>query len=179
MANTKKTSQLDTLMGQLETDSNFALVKYEKTTHIALEGLRKELKTNDSKIKIFKNTLLEKAIRKLSVKNKALNEVVKQAFPLKENSALLALGEDWSKGLSAFHKYTDKEKTLSFKVGLLENQVYKESDLKKIAQLPGKDQLVAKLIGTMKAPMYKFTFAMKFNMQKLVYVLDVKAKQTA
>jgi large subunit ribosomal protein L10 len=177
MSNTKKTSQIDELVQQLENQSNFALVKFEKTLHTTMEGLRRDLKQNDASLKVVKNTLLEKAIRRLTSKNKALNEVTKN-FPIKENSALLSLGQDWSKGLGAFHKFSDKEKTVSFKFGYLENKVYDGKNLTTIAQLPPKDQLVAKLIGTMKAPMAHLTNAMQFNMQKLVFVLNAQAKKT-
>jgi large subunit ribosomal protein L10 len=176
MTNTKKSSQLDELIQQLEQNPNFALVKFEKTLHTTLEGLRRDLKQNDSKLKVVKNTLLEKAIRRLTAKNKKLNDVAK-SFPIKENTALLTLGQEWSKGLGAFHKFSDKEKTVAFKMGFLENTIYQGKQLEAIAQLPGKDQLVAKVIGTMKAPMAHFTTALQFNMQKLVFVLNAQAKK--
>lgn len=173
----KKDTQIDDLVQQLEHADNFALIKYEKTLHTALEGLRRELKTSDSKLKMVKNTLLEKAVRRLSHKNKQLNEVAKAAFPLKDNTALLSLGADWSKGLSSFHTFSTKEKSVTFKLGFLERKVYAAAQLKQIAQLPSRDQLVAQLIGTMKAPMAHITTAMKFNMQKFVFVLNAKASQ--
>ena len=177
MSNLKKDSQIEELVQKLDNNTNFALIKYHKTLHTSLESLRRDLKQTDSKIKIVKNTLLEKAIRRLSVKNKDLNEVSKAALPLKENTALLTLGEDWSKGLNAFHTFSDKEKTVSFKFGFLEKRAYPAAQLKQIAELPPKDQLVAKLIGTMKAPMAHLTNSMKFNMQKFTYILNAKAKQ--
>lgn len=177
MSNLKKNTQIDELVQDLESASNFALIKYEKTLHTTLESLRKDLKLNDAKLHVVKNTLFEKALRRMASKKKDLNDVAKSAFPLKENTALLMLGEDWSKGLGAFYKFSDKEKSIAFKFGFLEDKAYPADQLKKIAQLPSKDQLVAKLIGTMKAPMYHLTTAMKFNMQKLVFVLNAKAQQ--
>jgi large subunit ribosomal protein L10 len=177
MSNQKKESQIDELVQQLEKTSNFALVKYEKTLHTTLEGLRRDLKQNEAKLKIVKNTLFEKAVRRLSSKNKELKDVSKTAFPLKENTALLTLGEEWSKGLSAFQKFSDKEKSIAFKFGFLEKKAYPADQLKKIALLPGKDQLVAQLIGTMKAPMAHITTAMKYNAQKFVLVLNAKVQK--
>ncbi|MEO6508725.1 MAG: 50S ribosomal protein L10, partial [Patescibacteria group bacterium] len=168
MSNLKKNNQIDELVRHLENTSNFALIKYEKTLHTTLEGLRRDLKKNDSELKVIKNTLFEKALRRIATKRKELNGVTKSAFPLKDNTALLTFGDDWSKGLSTFHTFTTKEKSVAFKVGFLESKVYEANQLKQIAQLPPKDQLVAKLIGTMKAPMAHLTNAMKFNMQKFV-----------
>ncbi len=179
MAKQQKNEQIDELMQKISDSGNFALIKYEKTLHTTLEGLRRELKTSDAKLKIVKNTLLEKAIRRLTSKNKELNDMSKKSFPLKDNTALLSLGEDWSKGLGAFQTYADKEKSISFKMGFLEKKVYEGKQMEKIAKLPPKEQLVAQLIGTMKAPISHFTLALKFNMQKFVYILDAKSKQTS
>jgi large subunit ribosomal protein L10 len=179
MANPAKSSQIDSLIQQIESHPNFALVKYEKTTHTTLESLRKQLKTQKAKITVLKNTLFEKALRRLAEKNKHLKPVAKSALPLKENTALLVLGEDWSAGLKSFSEFSEKEKSVSFKVGILENQVYDTENLEKIAKLPGKDQLVAQLIGSMKSPISHFTYALKFNMTKLVFILNAQAKKTS
>ncbi len=179
MSNLKKESQINALMQQLENKTNFALIKYEKTLHTTLESLRKDLIVSNSKLKIVKNTLFEKAVRRLTPKNKEFNDVAKMTFPLKENTALLLLGEDWSKGLSVFSKFLEKEKSIKFKFGLLENKAYPAKQIEQIAKLPGKDQLIAQLIGTMKAPMSHMTYAMKFNIQKLVYVLNAQSKKAS
>lgn len=177
MANAKKQSQLQTLIDVLNTSSNFILVKHEKTKHIALENLRKSLRASDSSLKIMKNSILEKAIKQMGSSNNALKTFSKKALPLKETTALIAFKGDWSKGVSAFHKFSEKEQTLSFKVGLLDKSAYGADDLIKIAKLPGRAELAAKVIGSMKSPMYGFVHAMKFNMQKFVYVLNEKAKK--
>ena len=65
MANTKKLSKLSGINDFLGQNTNFALVKFEKTTHIALESLRKQLKASESKMKVVKNSLFEKSINKL------------------------------------------------------------------------------------------------------------------
>ena len=178
MANAKKESQLQSLTDLIKASSNFALIKHEKTKHIALEGLRKDLKTNESSLKIIKNSILEKAIKQIGTTNKSLKEFSSKAFPLKETTAIVSFSNDWSKGVSAFHKFSQKEQTLSFKFGVLDNTVYGADDLVKIAKLPGRAELTAKVIGSMKSPIYGFVHALKFNMQKFVYVLNAKAKQS-
>lgn len=178
MANTKKLSQLQSLVELIQASENFALIKHEKTKHLALEGLRKSLRTSDSSIKVIKNSILEKAIKQVGTKNKALKEFSTKAFPLKETTAFVSFNSDWSKGVSAFHTYAQKEQTLSFKYGILDNSIYNSEDLVKIAKLPGRAELTAKVIGSMKSPIYGFVHALKFNMQKIVYVLNAKAKQS-
>ncbi|MEN9327362.1 MAG: ribosomal protein [Candidatus Parcubacteria bacterium] len=177
MANEKKQNQLQNLLEHLEQGSNFALVKFEKTTHIALETLRKQLRPANAQVRVVKNTLFEKAVNKLSKKHPHLNEFHKKAFPIKENTALLTLGAEWANGLKTFHDYSKKETTVSFKFGYLDESVYNGGDMTTIAQLPSREELIGKVIGGMKSPLYNITYALKFNMQKLVYVLNEKSKQ--
>lgn len=172
MASTKKTSQLDTLVNFLKQSDDFLLINFGKTKHIALEGLRKQLKTKGASLKVSKNTLLEKAFLRLN-----LSGLREKAFPLKASSALISLGKDWSEGLKTFATYAEKEQALSFKVGVLDKNIYLVSDLEKIAKLPPKLELIAKVIGGMKSPMSKLAYGLKFNMQKFVIVLNERSKK--
>jgi ribosomal protein L10 len=83
---------------------------------------------------------------------------------------------DWSRGLNAFFQFMKAEKSLSFKFGSLDQALYSESEVIRIAQLPGKNQIVGMIINSMKSPMSKTVYAMKYNTQKLVYILQQKSK---
>ncbi len=179
MANAKKQSLLSSLEQILKDSPNFAVFFYEKVPHTTLESLRNELRKNDSKFKMMKNTLFQKALRQLALTDKNISQVDASFKNLTGNSALLSFGHDWSAALSAFHTFSEKEKGLSFKVGYLDQQVFLREDLEKIAKLPAKPQLMAQLIGSMKSPISHLTYAMKFNIQKFAYILNAKAQQTA
>lgn len=176
MVSLQKQSQVDQLSKTLTASSNFILIKFDKTNHHSLEKLRKELKKNDARLSVIKNSLLEKAINKLSTTNKLFIDFRKKFLPLKENTAVLMLEGDWSKGLNAFYQFAKTEKSLSFKFGTLDKALYSQPEVERIAQLPGKDVLMAKIIGSMKSPMSKVVYAMKYNTQKFVYILQQKAK---
>lgn len=177
MANTQKQNIVNDLIDLLKKGDNFALIKFEKTLHTRLEALRKDLRTNDAKIRVVKNSLLQKALNKLAEGNKELHAFQKNVKGLKENSAVLILGKEWNKGLSSFYNFIKKETTLSFKLGFLDSNVYIADELKKIAQLPSRDELIAKVIGNMKTPIFKLNHSIKFNMQKFVYILSEKSKK--
>jgi len=178
MANAAKQTQLDKTTSFLNDYPSFALLKYEKTTHTSLESLRKQLKKTGSKVLVVKNTILQKAINKLSGNKESahLRNVQKETKDLKENTALLGLGTDWSLGMNAIFTFFKADKTVTFKVGCLDKQTYGETDLIRIAQLPSKAEIVAKMLGSMKSPIAHMTNALKFNMQKFVYILNAKAK---
>jgi large subunit ribosomal protein L10 len=179
MVNQSKKDQVQVLIQLLESSDNFTLLRFEKTLHGTLEKLRGELRATGSKLKIVKNSLFEKAINKLAQKKETFKELRGQIGTNRENSAVLMLGEDWSRALNVFQKFIDTEKTITFKFGLLDSKVYKMDDLMKIAKLPSKDVLIAKLIGSFKSPPSRLNFALKFNLQKFVYILSEKSKQTS
>lgn len=172
MVNQTKKLQVENLTELIEKNPNFILFKYEKTPHTSFEELRKLLKDNQSKIRIVKNTLLEKAINIASKTSKDLIELKKKVFPLKENSALITFSDDYLPGLNTFYQFGEKKGSLIFKFGVLDKTIYLKDDLIKIAKLPGKDQLLAKIIGSMKSPTTRLIYSLKFNINKLVYVLN-------
>lgn len=178
MANQKKQTIVDQLINQFGETSNFALVKFDKTSHTAMEGLRNELRKLNTSLNVIKNSMFEKAVNKQSNQNPVFKEL-RKSFPIQEKSAILFLKDDVSAGLKAIFNFGKKDESFDFKIGIIDNVVYQGSDLKRIAQLPNKDQLIAKITGSMKSPMARTTRALTFNMQKLVYVLSQKSQQTS
>lgn len=178
MVNTQKKSQVEALLTLIKSNPSFVLVKVDKTTHQNLENLRKELRKVDSSIKVIKNTLFEKAINRVAVTDPLFKDLKKKFLPLKETSAIICFKKNWDSGLKSFFEFSQKEKSLTFKFSLLDKIVYDNNETEKIAKLPGKDQLVAQLIGSLKAPMSNFIYALKYNTNKFVYILQSKSKQS-
>lgn len=177
MPSPKKISIVENLFKLIAESQNFALVKFEKTKHQSLEKLRKDLKKNQASLKVVKNTLLEKAFNKLEQTNKIFTDLKKKFSPFRENSAVLILKGDWTKGLSSFRKFMEQDKTLSFKFALLDGQQYGDKEVEKIAQLPSKNELIGKIIGSLKSPTTRLVYSLKFNLNKFVYILNQKSKQ--
>ncbi len=176
MATQQKQKQIDSLTDKLSKDNNFILLQFDKTTHQSLETLRHNLKKTNSFLKVLKNTLFEKAINKLSSSNKLFTEFRKKFLPLKDTSAILTFTGDWSEGLHAVSEFMQKEKSLSFKSGVLDKQVYEMAEVVRISKLPSKTVLMGNLISSLKSPAAHLTNSFKFNMIKFVYILQQKSK---
>lgn len=176
MVSQDKKSQVDLLTNLLKEKTNFLLVKIDKTTHQSLEGLRKQLRKDGSSLQVIKNTLFQKAIN-LSNDKPLFKDLKKKFFPLREPSAIVTFDKDWSNGLKAIFDFIQKEKTLSFKMGLLDNILYSTDEMERIAKLPGRNELMAKIIGSLKSPMSKLVYSLKFNTNKFVYILNQKSKE--
>ncbi len=177
MVSQKKKTQVESLTANLSDKSNFLLVKIDRTKHQSLEKLRRELRKTGSSVKIIKNTYFEKAVNKLAGKEKTFKELKKTYFPMRESSAMVFLDQAWDSGLKAFWNFVQEDKTLSFKLSILDKSLYGKEETEKIARLPGRLELLAKIIGSMKSPMSKFVYASKFNTNKFVYILQAKSKE--
>jgi large subunit ribosomal protein L10 len=178
MVHPSKVKKLNTLLNFIkEGDNNFALAGFDRTTHQKLEELREELRKTGSKMKIIKNSFLGKAVNRLSQEDASFKSLKKSTKDLKNQTIVVSLTENWADSLKAFDKFAKTEESLSFKFGFIENSLYEEKGLYALAKLPGKDELIGKLIGTMKNPMSKTVYSLKYNMQKLAYVLAERGKQ--
>ena len=175
MANSNKKNQVETISEIVEKNQNILLIKIGKTTHQSLETLRKELLKSNSKIKVIKNTLFEKAINKIAIKNEIYKNLKKQFLPLKETAGLVTLSEKWNEGLKAVYTFAKKDTSLSLRMSLLDKTLYDSAKTMQIADLPSREELLSKIIGSMKSPMSKFVYALKFNTNKLVYILKQKS----
>lgn len=177
MANQSKVAQVEQLEKLLESYKHFVVIQYDKTTHKALEELRRKLRKSNASMKVLKNTLFEKTIEKMASKDPAIKSVKEDSFPLKGSSAVIGLNEDWSESLKAYYDHAKKDSSLAFKFGYVEGASYDAKNVEALAKLPSKAELMAKVIGSMKAPMMKTVFALKFTTQQFVTILNEKAKK--
>ena len=176
MANLKKKSIVDWLIDAIHA-ANYVLITFEKTTHTALEQIRRDLKKQDTTFKVIKNVLFEKAVNKLSQSEKSYRDIAKKVLPLANKSAVIIFKGEWLDGLKKYHNATKEDENFSFKFGYIDNELYQKEDMIRLANLPRRNELIAKIIGSLKNPMARTTRALTYNMQKFVYVLSQKEKQ--
>lgn len=180
MKNKEKLSQLAAVTEFIVSSGNFALVKFEKTTHTALETLRKDLRKTGAVMRVIKNTILIKAINKLTNTGHKPGFVNLQKLikGMRDNTAVISLGKEWSAGLNTFAKFIKSNQSVAFKMGYLDEESYDAGRMEMISKLPSKNELLGKIIGSMKSPASRLVYALKFSTQKFVMVLNAKAKNS-
>lgn len=176
MPSKKKIQFVASLVDQLRHASHFVLVNFQSASHQTLENLRAKLRQStmqsvDAPFQVVKNSLLKVAIEQLGKKELMENRA------LTGPSALMILPEDWSKALTAFYSMAKTDKNFKFKAGIIDGKIYFENELNKLASLPSREQLVAKIITSMKSPQTRLVYSMKFNMMKMIYVLKSASKK--
>jgi large subunit ribosomal protein L10 len=177
MVNQKKRTQLNSYLKLLEKANNFLIIGYKSITHQALEKLRKELKKQNVQFKVIKNTIFEKTINHLYQKNNVLKTAKKCFFPLKENSALVIFENDYVSGLKLIYNEAKNTKSLFFKFGILENNIYDNQQLQRISQLPSRNELLGSILNSLKMPVYKISLTSKINIMKIANILRGKSKK--
>ncbi|MDA1317030.1 MAG: 50S ribosomal protein L10 [bacterium] len=179
MANTQKKSIVEKISSMLSQGSPYALIEFDGSSHKALEILRKDLKGVNSTFQVLKNSLFEKAVNQLSQKESKYKKVHDTHFPLVNKTALVTFGSEWIEGLKKYYDSTKGNELFSFKFGFIDEELYDQTGLKKLATLPSKNQILAQLIGAMKNPMARTTRAISSPIQKLVFILSQKSQQSS
>ena len=140
------------------------LTDYKGLTMSQLSKLRRKLRTIDAEYKVFKNTLISRAI-----KDKSYDGM----DPLLTGSTAILFGyKDQvapTKVLSEFIKENEKP---GIKGGLLDGKVIDTKTITMLAKLPSREVLLGRVVGTMKAPITNFVLDCKGILNKFVYVLS-------
>ncbi len=154
---------------KLQDAQSVVLADYRGLTVQQITDLRRELRSQSVDFKVYKNTLIKRAIKNKNIDG--LNEYL--AGP-----TAVAFGYDDpvapAKVLSDFAK---KYKTLSVKGGLLEGGVVDASVIKALAALPSREVLLAKLAGALQAPVSGLANVLNGPMRGLAAALNQVAEQ--
>jgi len=109
-----------------------------------IEALRNELKANDAEYLVVKKTLLKKAVKDMG-----------EADQLNDLSGSVALtfsyGDEVS-GAKILNKYAKDNEALSLGGGILEKSFILPDMVKRLATIPSREELLAKLVGSLNSP---------------------------
>lgn len=164
MAKTKqqKTESLDKIKQQIADSKSVIFTDYKGTKMSDLQVLRKNIKAKGGKFEITKITLVTKAFDSAKVK-----EIV--------NKASLAVAysiEDEVSAAKEVKKFSKTSPTIKILGGYYEGAFLDASEMEKLADIPSKEELVVKLLGTLKSPLYKLVGNLGGQAPKLVRTLQ-------
>ena len=165
----QKTDLVSTLNETL-TKAKFAVVTdYRGLKVTELEKLRKALRENDAQIQVAKNTLL-----RLAVKGTAY-EALSSSFT---GTTALAVGFTEPVGpAKALAGFAGEFNAFVIKSALLDGRLLGADDVVALSKLPSRDELLAKLLGTMSAVPTSFVRVLSAVPQKLLYALTAIKEQ--
>ncbi len=141
---------------------NFKGVKGEE-----MRSLRGDIKKGEARIIVARKTLAKIAFEKEGVEFDPLSL---------EGEAGFVFGiQDGIETAKILRKF-DKEETITILGGVYDGKVLSAEEVRSVAELPTREELLSKFLGTLSAPMGGFVNALQGNIKGLVSVLDQKAK---
>lgn len=160
----EKIAVVDEVREKMETADAAVVTEYRGLTVTEMAGLRKSLKALGGDFKVFKNTLVRRAIAGTS--SEGLGE------HLQGPTAIAFIDGDVSTVAKALRDFAKENPALIIKGGVLEGSTLSASDLKALADLPSRDVLLARFAGLLASPMQQFASLLKAVPQNLAYGLS-------
>ncbi len=161
---TAKVATVDELKAKVDSTSTAVVTEYRGMTVAQISTLRRQLRTLDADYKVFKNTLVRRAIEGTSV------------APLEEflvgPTAIAFVNGDVSAVAKALRDFAKATPTLVVKGGVLDGKALSLKDLTALADLPSRDVLLARFAGLLASPMTTMAGLLKAIPQNFAYGLS-------
>jgi large subunit ribosomal protein L10 len=155
-------------VSELLTGSKMTVVaNYKGVTVKSIQALRKQAKDSGTVVKVVKNRLVKQAIGKVdSLKNVETNE-------LKEQLLYAFNSEDEVSPAKALSDFAKTEPALQF-VGAItaEGKFISAEEVKALANLPSKNQLIAGIVNTLSSPLNGAMSALSGNLHGYLKAIE-------
>ena len=167
MAKTKQQKEqiIKDLTDKLKKAKSLVFVNFDGLKVKEVEKLRKIFRSENIDYLVAKKTLMKKAF-----KDAGLTGVDPQSF---EKEAAIAFGYDDevapARIIQNFAKDHEALKTFG---GVLEGQLVSRDKIIELSKLPSRIELLAKVVGSIKAPVSGLVNVLAGNLRSLVYVLN-------
>lgn len=145
----KKVEQLAVLESHLKTATSVGFTSNQKITVLDVTALKKDLRSENAIFHTAKKTLICIAFKNVYGVELDINTLPGQiALIISQGDAIAPLGiaakyaNDWK-----------KEQKLTFVAGYMEGRMMDGAETKKLATLPSREVLLAKLLGSMMSPL--------------------------
>lgn len=156
---------------KIQNAKSVVLVKFSGLTVSEDTELRREFRKNNVEYKVLKNTLVRKAFNDLGVTDfdEDLNGPTSVAFGLDETGAAKII-------MGAVKKYDTK---VAIKSAFVDGGRVDANGVKALASMPSKEELIAKMLGSMQAPLSNFVGVLSAMPRSLVIALNAIAEKKA
>ena len=154
---------------KIKASKSVVLVDYNKLTVAEVSALRNMCKQAGCEYKVYKNTLVRKALNDLGYKDfdGDLNGPTAVTFGADETSAAKLM-------VQAAKDYENK---VVIKSAFVDNAYVDKAGVKALASMPSREELVAKMLGSMQAPLSNFAGVLNNLVAGIVRVLNGIAQQ--
>ncbi len=141
----------------IKNSSSMVVVEYRGLTVDEITEVRHALKEVDASLRVYKNSLVERAVDDLG--HSELKELL-------EGPNAIVFSKDTIAGPKVVAKFAKKHENLVIKGGLVEGKMMNVDQIKTIASLPGREGLISMFLSCLQAPIRNFACAVKAVAEK-------------
>jgi large subunit ribosomal protein L10 len=169
MAQQYKIDFVNELKETLAEKKNIILTKYSGIKVADMSVLRRDIKAKGARYKVVKNNLFKRALDESGYENieDHLKGPIGVAFAGDEIADIAQILKSFKKDQEAFDYF----------LGIIENTVYNEADLAKIADLPSREVLLGQVLSLINAPAGKIAMGMNQIMASLARGIQAVAEK--
>ncbi len=169
MPTAKKRTAVGELKERLAQSGNLFFTNYSGLTVEQITRLRGELRKDGSTYSVAKNTLFSLA---------AGEDLARQLEQfLHGPTAIVFAGTDPVAPAKALQKFSDDVKPIEVKAAYIEGRVVDAAQVRMLAALPSREQLLAKMVGAIANPLRGLVTVLSGNQSGLVRVLNAIREQ--
>lgn len=162
---------LNDMQEQIKKSGSFIIARYQGLTGARAHEFRRELSKNGAYFEVVRKRMLVQASKNLGV------EFDPDLFP---GHIGLILGAADPVGITkTILKFSDdNEKSFELVGGFIEGQKASAEDVRRMATLPGKDQMRAELLGLFEAPASQLLAVFEALLSSVVHCIDNKVGES-
>src|SRR6476661_1229921 len=166
-----KEAELQQLEVAFNGSDSAVLVDYKGMNVPQVTELRRQLRTAKATYKVVKNTLAKRALKGTALEplEKHFAGTTAVAYTANDPIAL-------AKTLTAFAKTAP---TLTIKAAIVSGRAIKAAEVAELASMPGRPELLAKLLYVLQAPMVQIVTVLSATPRNLMNVLTAAEKKRA
>ncbi|MCP6717928.1 MAG: 50S ribosomal protein L10 [Patescibacteria group bacterium] len=165
----EKKKELESLKEKIKKQKTMIFVDFSGLKVENMSKLRRTLKKSDSELKVAKKTLMKLALKEAGMEN--------DISGLKGEIALVFGYEDEIVPAKLVYEFSRGNPSLKILGGFFENQFKSAEDFIVLAQLSSRQELLARLVGSISSPIAGFVRVLEANLKGLVCVLSAIKKQ--
>ena len=171
MPNAENKQMLEDIKSDIQGAGAMWVVDYRGLTVKQIQGLRRAIREADAQMKVYKNTIMHIALAELDYPD--MDAVL--AGP----SAFVFAGEDPVASAKVLCDYAKDNEDLVIKGGMMDGRFVDAAQVNDIASLPSREELIAKLLGTINNPLVKTVRVLNGPMEAFARVVSAIEGQKA
>ena len=169
MPSAKNTEALEQIKADLTDVQAVWVVDYRGLTVKESQELRRSIRESGAIMKVYKNTLMQIALKEM--------EMPEMDQVLSGPSAFIFADGDPVASAKTIRDFAKKNETLVIKCGIMDGGFVDADAVQKIASLPSRAELIAKLLGSLQNPMSQIVRVLNGPAEQLARTIGAIADQ--